>query len=435
MEQTTMIIDTMDDVRREIDNCQRKAMTSVVELGYILRKADDAGIYKEQGYTSIFTFAKEEYGWSQSQTSRFMDINREFSEGGYSTILKEQYKGFGQAKLAEMLTLPENIREELDPGMKRNEIRKVKREIQQAEREEKENTFEEAVFSGGQEGGMKAAVEKLFSLPDMAKKLPRLYPYMKRAAEGETVPEEDIRTAISSTGFGTVRAGGTMFFWKKDRITTIKGNQKGGFSYKELLGMVNLLASPEGKTLEEWYRNVYGKDIPGIQTEHQPQPEKEPAGITAPENPHAEKEEKQTGVNTAPGIETSTNGRESGKEEGTELSGQTETRESTGRMEAGRHIEQEKAAGEKTGNKPVPGIETSTKREESRQTGAGAVTGQHDAGGCHYCSGKEKIRSNDGQFFLHLHENGLARIGYKSVSAVMELTFCPACGKELEHEK
>ena len=133
--------------------------------------------------------------------------------------------------------------------------------------------------------------------------------------------------------------------------------------------------------MEEWYRYVYGKDIPGIQTEHQPQPEKEPAGTTAPKNPHAEKKEKQMGVNTAPGIETSTNGRESGKEEGTELIGQTETRESAGRMEAGQDIEQEKEAGEKTGNKPMPGIETSTKREESGQTGAGPVTDQHDAGG------------------------------------------------------
>lgn len=149
MQQITIQINNMNDVKREIDNCQRKAMTSVVELGYILRKADDAEIFKEAGYSSIFNFAKEEYGWSHSQTSRFMDINREFSEGGYSTVLRQQYEGFGQAKLAEMLTLPEELREELSPDMKREEIREIKRDAKTAEEENKKNIFANTVLLEG----------------------------------------------------------------------------------------------------------------------------------------------------------------------------------------------------------------------------------------------------------------------------------------------
>ena len=254
MEQIAIKIDTIEDVRREIDNCQRKAMKSVVELGYILRKADDAGVYKEQGYTSIYKFAKQEYGWSQSQTSRFMDINREFSEGGYSTVLKERYKRFGQAKLAEMLTLPENVREELDPDMKRDDIREIKSQVREAAEKEKEGTFEAAVFSGQDSGGMKMAVEKLFSLPEMADKLPALYPHMKKASEGKTIQDEDIRMAISSTGFGTMRSGGTMFFWKKDAVTVIKGDQKTTFSYREMIDILNGLRDSEYLSLEQGNR-------------------------------------------------------------------------------------------------------------------------------------------------------------------------------------
>lgn len=441
MEQVTMTIDTMDDVRREIDNCQRKAMTSVVELGYILRKADDAGIYKEQGYTSIFTFAKEEYGWSQSQTSRFMDINREFSEGGYSAILKEQYKGFGQAKLAEMLTLPENIREELNPDMKRDEIREVKSQFREAGQEEKENTFEAAVFSGGQEDGMQVAVEKLFSLPDMAKKLPGLYPYMKRTAEGGEIPEEDIRMAISSTGFGTIRAGGMMFFWKKDGVTTIRGQQKKAFSYKELLEMANRLENPEGKTLEEWYRNVYGKDLTETpkktETAH---PEQESARGGKPEYPHSDKtKEKKPGTKTTPGIETPANSGESDHEERTELNGRTEISEFTDRMAVGQsqedtkpeHPETERTEAGREDLEPVSGIETSTNIGKSYKAETEYAEVRRDTGGCCYCCGMEKIKSNDGQFQIHLHKNGLARIEYQSVSAIMEYSFCLVCGKEL----
>lgn len=352
MEQITITINNMADVRREIDNCQRKAMTSVVELGYILRKADDAGLYKEQGYASIFKFAEAEYGWSQSQTSRFMNINREFSEGGYSTTLKDQYKEFGQAKLAEMLTLPESIREELEPAMKRSEIREIKTQFRETGQEGKENAFEAAVYDGQEEGGIQAAVENLFSQPEMVKKLKNLYPYMQKEAEGSPTEDEDIRMVVSSTGFGTARAGAVMFFWKKENICMIRGDQKTTCPYRGFLALLNKLQDPRGIPVGEWYRNVYGKDLPV---------------------PSEEKEEKTDKGKTASGIETSTNTGKSGDE----------------------------------------------KEEDTT---------------CPYCSGKRSIQSNDAAFWLTLHENGLARIGNDTATAVMEFDCCPKCGKELKHE-
>lgn len=418
MEQITITIETMEDVRREIDNCQRKAMKSVVELGYILRKADDAGLYKEQGYTSIFTFAREEYGWSQSQTSRFMDINREFSEGGYSTTLKEQYKGFGQAKLAEMLTLPECVREELDPGMKRSEIREAKAYFREAEREEREHTFEAAVFSGGQEDGTKAAVEKLFSLPDMAKKLPGLYPYIKKAATGETVPEEDIRMAISNTGFGTIRAGSTMFFWKKDSITTIKGDHKSALTYQELINICNSLQDAEHLTLEEWYRNVYGKEFP----------KKEPVNKVpeaGPQKRTGEKKEKPL-----PHIETSTNTGDSEKSE-PELEGKETIQKHTEKKPA---REEKQKPGtidrEQQLQKPIPHTETSANGGQPEEP-EGQGTQE-----CPYCNGAQLIESNDGYFAITVYENGLTEISSRDGRhAVLELPYCPMCGRGLETDE
>ncbi len=408
MEQIIIKIDTMEDVRREIDNCQRKAMKSVVELGYILRKADDAGIYKEQGYTSIYKFAEQEYGWSQSQTSRFMDINREFSEGGYSTVLKERYKRFGQAKLAEMLTLPEIVREELDPDMKRDDIREIKSQVREAAEEEKENTFEAAVFRGQDTGGIKASVEQLFSIPEMAGKLPALYPHMKRAAEGKSVQDEDIRMAISSTGFGTARAGGAMFFWKKDTITMIKGDRKDTFSYQELIDMLNGLQDAEYLSLEEWYKCVYGKEFTKKEAEKE---------ITETTSRKETKEKKEKPVSH---IETSTNEEESEERE-PELDGQETIEKHAEKMsvkEVGKNEEPKEIDTKE--EKPVSYIETSTNEEES--------------GGCPYCTGREVMKSNDGRFRIQLNTNGLARISNEEEYAIMEFAFCPECGKEMESE-
>ena len=151
MEQLMIQIDNMEDVEREIDRAQRKACTSIVEIGFILRKADDSELYRERGYSSIFSFAKEAYGWDKSRTSRFMAINREYSEGGYSAVLKKEYEGFGEAKLSEMLQLPEGIREELDPEMKRDEIRDIKQEYRAAEEEREVQEFEEASVAPAQQ--------------------------------------------------------------------------------------------------------------------------------------------------------------------------------------------------------------------------------------------------------------------------------------------
>lgn len=427
MEQITITINNMADVRREIDNCQRKAMTSVVELGYILRKADDAGLYKEQGYASIFKFAEAEYGWSQSQTSRFMNINREFSEGGYSAALKERYKEFGQAKLAEMLTLPESIREELDPAMKRSDIREIKSQFRETGEEGKENAFEAAVYDRQEEGGAQAAVENLFAQPEMAEKLKNLYPYMQKAAEGGTVEDEDVRMAISSTGFGTARAGAVMFFWKKENICMIRGSQKTGCPYRGFLALLNKLQDPRGITPGEWYRNVYGKDLP------EEEPEKQ-------EIPPEKKEKTTAGGKTASGIETSTNGGGSGEESEPELEGQTElhqyaektpAEEETGNKETNQpepeQAEETPDTRGQTAPEPASGIETST---NSADHGAG----KEEDGSCPYCSGKRSIQSNDAVFWLTVHKNGLARIGNDTAAAVMEFNYCPMCGEEMDHE-
>lgn len=427
MEQITITLNNMNDVKREIDNCQRKAVTSVVELGYILRKADDAELFREAGYSSIFKFAAEEYGWSQSQTSRFMDINREFSEGGYSTALKEKYMGYGQAKLSEMLTLPDNIREELNPDMKREDIREVKREMKEAAEVEREVNFAAKVtLESTDDNFLTDSIEVLLGLKEFEKKIPALWPHIKNASGPGKIDTEEVAVSVSDTGFGFTRAGAYMYFFKKEDIRITRGQEKKTYGYDDFVRAAADLKNPSGMTLEAWYEEVFGRSLP-----------KEESQKKKKEVAPAHKKEKKEHKKTAPNIETSIC-----EEEKEELPGQTEIHEFAEKMpikcendEKTPYVdeiappEKEEKKEETEHEKTAPNIETSICQTNLAETGE-REPGQQ-SGKCPYCSGIKTIESNDSSFVIRLRRNGMARIEKGIYHDIMEFDYCPKCGKEL----
>lgn len=98
--------------------------------------ARDTSILAESGYDNVVDFARAEYGIDKTQVSRFIHINDKFSQGGYAPELKEEYQGFGYAKLSIMLSLPDSVNEELTPDFSKSEVQQVKDEID----EEKKTT-------------------------------------------------------------------------------------------------------------------------------------------------------------------------------------------------------------------------------------------------------------------------------------------------------
>lgn len=109
----------------------RRTELGFVRIGYMLRVAKDTDILKESGYATMEEFAWNEYRLDKSQTSRFIKINQRFSVDGYSDQLQERFRGFGVAKLGEMLTLPAEVIEILSPKLSRSDIQDIKREIQE----------------------------------------------------------------------------------------------------------------------------------------------------------------------------------------------------------------------------------------------------------------------------------------------------------------
>lgn len=133
--------------KQELRSELEKTSEGFVRIGYLLKVARDTDILVGSGYKDYLDFANGEFGLDKSMVSRFIRINDRFSEEGNSDRLLEQYKGFGYAKLAIMLRIPEVITEELTPEYTKSEIQAIKNEIDEerskTEVEHLEENFEQ----------------------------------------------------------------------------------------------------------------------------------------------------------------------------------------------------------------------------------------------------------------------------------------------------
>ena len=129
--------------KQELRTELEKTSEGFVRIGYLLKVARDTDILVGSGYKDYLDFANGEFGLDKSMVSRFIRINDRFSEEGNSDRLLEQYKGFGYAKLAIMLRIPEVITEELTPEYTKSEIQEIKDHIDEERNKTEVQHFEE----------------------------------------------------------------------------------------------------------------------------------------------------------------------------------------------------------------------------------------------------------------------------------------------------
>lgn len=129
MDQIQQYTKTYQEYKTELDTELSKTAEGFVRIGYLLKVARDTDVLAQSPYQTVTEFAKAEYGIDKTMVSRFISINDRFSEGGYSDRLLEQYKGYGYAKLTLMLSLPDEINQELSPAYSKAEIQAIKDEV------------------------------------------------------------------------------------------------------------------------------------------------------------------------------------------------------------------------------------------------------------------------------------------------------------------
>ncbi|MBD5524549.1 MAG: hypothetical protein HDR04_09030 [Lachnospiraceae bacterium] len=272
------------EYKAAVDTELQKSAESFVRIGYLLKVARDTDILKESGYGSVNEFAEAEYSLDKSQVSRFIRINDEYSEGGYSDSLQEKYRNFGYAKLAIMLTLPAAVGEELTVDYSKSEIQTIRAEIDEEnkrtdievmlerkdERQQAYTMFGKVLYQIGRDrpelylqlyGAVAEAVHNGPNVPVVNKLVDSLAP----AGEGMVsvrIPGEG-KMLLSIKGSGADPA-----------VVNVRSGEKETCTWDEFIADMELLC--EGNDAKESWKILYGEEFPEEKKEVAPvQPDRE----------------------------------------------------------------------------------------------------------------------------------------------------------------
>lgn len=289
---------TYEEYKAAVDTELQRSAESFVRIGYLLKVARDTDILRESGYENVNDFAKAEYGIDKTQVSRFIHINDRFSENGYSDQLKMQYQGFGYAKLAIMLQLPDAINEEITPNFSKSEVQAIKEEVD-AEKEISDlEVLMEETDQKQEEYGLFAKV-----LHQLGRDNPELYLKLYDAVEntvydGTSAPIVDkLVDSLAPAGEAILSVriqgeGRKMLSIKgketRPTVTDIRTNEKRDCSWDDFI--IDMEALCEDEDAKKSWEKLYGERFP-VKEEPKPKevapvqpksaPKKEPKVVKA----------------------------------------------------------------------------------------------------------------------------------------------------------
>lgn len=260
----------------ELDAEVSRAATSFVRIGYLLKVARDTGVLHGSPYGNVVDFAQAEYGIDKTQVSRFIGINDRFSEGGYSDRLQDKYRGYGVAKLALMLQLPDAVNEILSPSYSKAEIQAVKEEVDaEGETTDLEVMMEarqqDTVGDGNRAGTPYRASDLLHrAIWKLGEDEPGLYCGVYRAIQnGGQV--QALQEALAPDGERTysirIAGVGRVLLSLRDgdgevALVNIRTGEKVRYTWADVEGAWRA-TMPDAATAGEGWQAAYGREMPG----------------------------------------------------------------------------------------------------------------------------------------------------------------------------
>ena len=289
-----------EEYKKAMNTVLNRTVEDFVMTGYLLKQGRDTDILKDSGYSNVNEFAWAEYKLEATQVSRYIRINDRFSEGGYSPRLQEHYKGFGYAKLALMLTLPESVAEELTPAYSKSEIQAVKEEIESEEK----ITDIEVILEGEKEeqrdlNNMEKAINQI-CMED-----PELYVKLHGAVR-TSVGTEPIKDVLAPDGdkLYSVRpqgCGRIMLYLNDEKdeviLQVVRQSLKERYAWSDILGYLVLITEQEDAK-KNW-EDLFGQQYPEKEQIAPVQPKKEKrkeSKVVKAKPPKAQKQEKEKPV-------------------------------------------------------------------------------------------------------------------------------------------
>ncbi len=271
-------IGTYQEFKKALDAELYNQAEGFVRTGYLLKVARDTDILRESGYASVAEFAHAEYGLTKDVVSRYIAINDRYSEGGYSEKLQEQYRGYGVAKLQEMLVLPDVIIDVMSPEMTRKEIQ----EVRKGYREEEENPMASLMETPktGQEN-MTVLQQAVYQyLHDNKTEFTKGFDVAMRVETDREEAVNGILDAFAPSGVGirTVRIQGTgrviISFRGKDtevEILSVRTQERTGYPWEKFISELREVFAPAaGESGAEAWERIYGEQYEGKKEEVAP---------------------------------------------------------------------------------------------------------------------------------------------------------------------
>lgn len=270
------------DFKKELDQELNKAADGFVKIGYLLRQAEDTDVLASSGYRNVAEFASIEYGLSKDVVSRYININKRYSEGGYSPVLAARYHGFGMAKLAEMLTLPQAIVDTIPEELSKTEIREIKKEF---DAEQGVTDIEIAIEAAGQQEEQredtlltKVVRAWLHDIPDDFRRLSSvIYPDYDIDKMMDIVAPDETRVIIVRVP-GVGRLMMTCSISASIKIVNMRTGENGQISWEDLCSAASAICArryPDERIEDVWAR-TYDDPYPEEKKEEQKQePRKE----------------------------------------------------------------------------------------------------------------------------------------------------------------
>lgn len=267
---------TFNEWQQELDTELVKSAESFIRIGYLLKVARDTDILKYTPYANVIDYAKTRYGLDKTQVSRFIAINERFGSKEDDSTLEDKYKGFGYAKLALMLNMPDEIIEEISPDYSKSEIEDIKKEID----EEKKISDIEVLIEGKDE-----SVKELNELEQVLHQLFHDNPALFTKIHISTYETAELVDILAPTGemIYSVRLQGVgrlMLSIKADSgritITNVRSMEKTEWNIEDLVASVINVCSMAADTedVKKAWTSIYKEEYPK-KTEVAPvQPEK-----------------------------------------------------------------------------------------------------------------------------------------------------------------
>lgn len=259
-----------EDYKTEVGQELSKASESFVRIGYLLKVARDTEVLNGTEFEGDYIkFAESEFGLEKTQVSRFIRINDKFSVGGNSETLKDEFKGYGTRKLGIMLTLPDEIVDELSPELTVEDIETIQEEIKEEQKitplEQYAETLETEQYPEKNQAAVLAEDDILgAALYQIMEEKPELYVDLDGCKTEDflriisPVPETIYITRVKGVGR-------LMLTFHTDSVTVVNArtNEKQKFSIEDAQdAFLYITEKGIGGTPKENWSHIYGRPYP-----------------------------------------------------------------------------------------------------------------------------------------------------------------------------